>query len=105
MNRHRIKLLVTLVLFALAVTSVWMPSPADARGPGSLGVWDQPVTTPSDADISSGDPDAGQNIAPPPPPSTKRSRPSSWSGSGLRTGGWFRWTSWIWATLSWRAAR
>lgn len=97
MNRHRIKLLITLVLFTVAVAAVWTPPQAAARGIGTM----RP-----DATMTSGDPDIGQGIAPP-PPSTKgmRLQPGSGIAKGRTFGAWALWTGRIWATLYLRAAR
>lgn len=100
MNRNRIKLLVTLVLFTLVATSTWMTSQADARGQKSPGASSHFVTHPGGAGVL-GDPDSGTGITPPPPPSLKQARQVG-AGEGLgRTSPaeWIRWTGRIWATL------
>ena len=98
MKPHRIKLLITLVLFSLVVAGTWATSPADVRD----------VTKPGAA-ITSGDPDAGTGAAPPPPPppeiKLKRLRPSPGAEAGRPACfDWVRWASRIWATLHPRAA-
>jgi len=103
---NRIKLLVTLVLFMLAVTSAWWTSQADARGLSSPGASSHLSATRPGAGLASGDPDAGQGVAPPPPPTMKQLR--SLQG-GPKAGGtplldWVRWTGRIWATLNMRTA-
>ena len=104
-NRNRIKLLVTLVLFTLAVTSAWPSSQADARGLKSPSASSHFVTTRPGASLASGDPDAGQNCTPPPPPTTKQQSwlPVGWEARGTTLIDWARWTGRIWATLNLRA--
>lgn len=106
MNRHHIKLLVTLVLFVLAATSVWMTSQADARGLDSPGASSHLSAMRPGASLAAGDPDAGQGVAPPPPPSLKQ-RHGMGSGDSGRTVlvDWVRWTGRIWATLNLRTLR
>ena len=103
MNRHRIKLMVTLVLLILAATSVMTTSQVDARGLYSPGASNHLSANRPDAGIAAGDPDGGQGggIQPPPPSTTKKLR-----GNGGRAGlaEWINWTSRIWATLYLRAA-
>jgi hypothetical protein len=107
MNRNRIKLLVTLVLFILAATSAWMTSQADARGLTGPGASSHLSASRPGVDLAAGDPDDDQGIAPQPPPNTKSIR-------GMAVGGsreprafveWIRWTGRIWATLYLRATR
>lgn len=107
MNRHRIKLLITLVLFVLAATSAWMTSQAEARGLKGPGASSQQIAMRPGAGLAAGDPDAGQGVAPPPPPSMKQLRGMRGSGESVRLGpvDWVRWTGRIWATLNLRAAR
>jgi len=106
MKRIRIKLLITLVLFTLAVASAWTTSPADARGAVSPGASNHLSATKPGAVLASGDPDAGQGIVPPPPPSLKQAR--RLRGQGIVRGPafieWVQWTGRIWATLYLRAA-
>ncbi len=106
MNRHRTKLLVTLVLFTLAATSAWTTSPADARGLSGPGGSSHVSAMRPGAGLAAGDPDAGQGVIPPPPPSLKQLRGTRGVETG-RTGliDWVRWTGRIWATLNLRAAR
>jgi hypothetical protein len=105
-NRIRIKLLVTLVLFILAATSVWMTSQADARGHYGPGASSHISATRPGAGLAAGDPDAGQGVAPPPPPSLKQMglRGDVESGRGVLVD-WVQWTGRIWATLYLKAAR
>ena len=107
MNRHRIKLLVTLVLFVLAATSAWMTSQADARGLQSPGASSHLSAMRPGAGLASGDPDAGQGVTPPPPPSLKQLRGMPWMGDAGHAGlvDWALWTGRIWATLNLRASR
>ena len=107
MNRHRIKLLITLVLFVLAATSAWMTSQAEARGPSGPGASSHQIAMRPGAGIAAGDPDAGQGVAPPPPPSMKQLRGLPGSGDSLRPWrvDWIQWTGRIWATLNLRTAR
>ena len=107
MNRIRIKLLVTLVLFILAATSTWMTSQADARGQQAPGASSHFSVTRPGAGIAAGEPDAGSGIAPPPPPTMKQLRQQRTDGGGSRgdLAGWFRWTGRIWATLYLKASR
>ena len=105
MNRHRIKLLITLVLFTVAVTAAWTSSQADAQGllgPGASSILSatRPGATPA-----SGDPDLGQGVVPR-PPSLKHLRQLAGFGNprGHTLIEWARWTSRIWATLYVRAA-
>lgn len=104
MNRHRIELLITLVLFTVVSAAVWTSSQAGARELPGSGASNILSTTKPAATPTSGDPDWGQGIAPPPP-----KLPSKSSGDGKANGhgfpGWFRWTGMIWATLYLRAAR
>ena len=108
-NRNRIKLLVTLVLFTLVVTSTWSTSQAAARGAGSPGTSSHSLATRPGAGLACGDPDAGQNVAPPPTPSTKDAvveiPVGGWRAGSTALKDWARWTSRIWATLMMRAAR
>ncbi len=106
MKQNRIKLLVTLVLFMLAVASACAASQADARGlpgPGASSFLSaaQPGAAPA-----SGDPDVGQGIAPPPPQPMRRllQQPGSGVARGPGFSDWVRWTGRIWATLFLRAA-
>jgi hypothetical protein len=101
-NRNRIKLLVTLVLFMLAVTSAWLTSQADARGLNSPGASNLVVATRPGAGLACGDPDAGQGVTPAPAPALKQLR---WLPRGPKVAGtplldWVRWTGRIWATLN-----
>lgn len=104
-NRNRIKLLVTLVLFTLVVTSTWWASHADARGLSSSGTSGVSIATRPGAGFACGDPDGSQGgVAPAPPPTTKQAK---WLPSGPKTGGtplnvWIQWTGRIWATLGLR---
>jgi hypothetical protein len=106
MNRHRIKLLITLVLFTVAMAAVWTSSQAAARGlsgpGGSSGIgWTRPDATPA-----SGDPDIGQGITPPPPGMKNvRLHPGEGIAKGRTFGEWVLWTGRIWASLYMRAAR
>ena len=106
-NRHRIKLLVTLVLFILAATSTWMTSQADARGHQGPGASYHLSATRPGAGILAGEPDAGSGIVPPPPPTMKQlshQRMESGSSRGSLAP-WFQWTGRIWATLYLKATR
>ena len=107
MNRQSIKLLVTLVLLMLAVTSAWLTSQADARGLSSPGASNRLVATRPGAGLACGDPDAGQGVAPPPPPTVKQQRWLQPGGTeaGMPLLDWVRWTGRIWATINLRAAR
>ena len=106
MNRHSIKLLVTLVLLILAATSAWMTSQAEARGLDSPGASSQLSAMRPDASLAAGDPDAGQGVAPPPPPSMKQRRGIGNGDPGrIVLADWVRWTGRIWATLNLRTLR
>ena len=99
MNRNRIKLLVTLVLFSLVATSTWTTSQADARGHKSPGASsDFSVTRPGAASVA-GDPDSGSGVTPPVPPSLKQTRQVDGGEDSGRNSpaGWIRWTGRIWA--------
>lgn len=98
-NRHRIKLLVTLVLLILAATSVLTASQVDARGLSSPGASNGLSANRPDVGIAAGDPDGGQGGIQPPPPSTTKKLIGS--GGRMSTGlaAWINWTSRIWATL------
>lgn len=104
-NRNRTKLLVTLVLFTLAVTSFWPASHADARGLSSPGAQSVSVATRPGAGLACGDPDGSQGgAAPPPTPNTKSAK---WLPVGQKVVGtplsvWIQWTGRIWATLGLR---
>jgi hypothetical protein len=104
-NRNRIKLLVTLVLFTLAVASSWCAPHADARGLSSPGTSAVSITARPGAGLACGDPDGSQTgVTPPPPPTTKQAK---WLPSGPKAGAaslnvWVQWTSRIWATLGLR---
>jgi hypothetical protein len=100
MNCHRIKLLITLVLSVVVVAVVWTSSPADARGssrdaPGFVSAVGPGVT------LTSGDPDIGQGVAPPPHPTQGKSSQVVAGGSakGSLLSGWVFRASRIWATL------
>lgn len=99
----RIKLLVTLVLFTLAVASDWMVSSADARGLPGPGASSHFVSTRPGALPHAGDPDTGQPVSTPPPPGMKGAE--SVSGEGPSLANWVQWASRIWATLMLRYAR
>jgi hypothetical protein len=107
MNRNRIKLLVTLVLFILAGTSTWMASQADARGPQGPGASSHLSATRPGAGLAAGEPDGGSGgITPPPPPTLKQMRQQREGGGGSGdVATWFRWTGRIWATLYLKALR
>lgn len=102
---YRVRLLITLVLVSLVVTSARITSTADARGCSGPAATVSDVVKPG-ATITSGDPDAGQGVVPPPPdiklkrlqapPGPEAGRPASFD--------WARWISRIWATLYSRAA-
>lgn len=106
-NRKRIKLLITLVLFTMAVASTWWTSHADARGLSSSGTSGVSIATRPGASLACGDPDGSQSgVSPPPPPTAKQAK---WLLSGPKAGGmplngWVQWTGRIWATLGLRAA-
>lgn len=105
MNGYRTKLLVTLVLWMLAVAGVWWTSQADARGLSSSGASSHSVATRPGAGLACGEPDAGQGVTPP-TPNTKRLR--SLDGGKVSSASmfdWVRWTGRIWATLNLRDAR
>ncbi|MGH7730717.1 MAG: hypothetical protein ACRENJ_05630 [Candidatus Eiseniibacteriota bacterium] len=104
MNRNRIKLLVTLVLFILAATGAGMLSQADARGHSGPGASSHLNATRPGADLAAGEPDAGSGVAPPPPPTMKQLCASADRGRGGLVE-WARWTGRIWATLYLKAAR
>lgn len=103
---HRIKLLITLVLFTVALAAVWTTNQADARGlsgPGAssvLGVSKPGATT------AAGDPDAGAGVSPPPPPTVKQNRllPGRGNAGWMALTEWIRWAGRIWATIYLRAA-
>jgi hypothetical protein len=104
MKQTRIKLLMSLVLFALVAVSVWTASPAHARGAAALS---SPSTAspPSNPDVICGDPDSGQGNVPKPPPTPMKHRKTvAGEGTGIWSE-WAQWTSRIWATLISRAAR
>lgn len=105
MNRHRIKLLVTLVLLIPAATSVLTASQVDARGLSGPGASNHLSANRPDAGIAAGDPDGGQGggIVPPGPTTTKKLRGN---GGRASTGmaEWIDWTSRIWAARYLRAS-
>jgi hypothetical protein len=105
MNRRRIKLLIALVLFTVALAAVWTSSQADARGLPSLGASSSLSAAKPGATVASGDPDIGQGCVPR-PPSLKQSRqlPGGGNANGWTFGGWVRWIGRIWTTLYLRAA-
>ena len=105
MNRNRTKLLVTLVLFTLAVASTWWAPQADARGLSSSGTSGVSIAARPGAGLACGDPD-GSQVSPPPPPTAKQSKwlPSGPKAGGMPLNGWVQWTGRIWATLGLRAA-
>lgn len=108
MNHHRIKLLITLVLFTVALAAVWTSSQADARGLSGPGASSVLGTTRPGATPAAGDPDigqGGQGIVPP-HPSLKQLRQPAGIGTakGQTLIAWVRWTSRIWATLYLSAA-
>ena len=107
MKRHRIKLLITLVLFTLAAASAWTTSSADARGALGPGASGHLSATKPGATVTGGDPDTGQGAVPP-PPSLKlkqcRPLPGRDAGGSPTLYDWVRWTGRIWATLYQRAA-
>jgi hypothetical protein len=104
-KRYRVRLLIILVLFSLVVTSARVTSLADAQGRTGPAATVSDVVKPG-ATITSGDPDAGSGVVPPPPdvklkrlhapPGPEAGRPASFD--------WVRWISRIWATLHSRAA-
>ena len=105
-HRLRIALLITLVLCTVVLSAGWASSQAEARGllsPGASSILspDKP-----DASVTSGEPDLGGGVTPP-PPSVKKAKQCAGSGSagGRSFIGWARWTSRIWATLYPRAGR
>jgi hypothetical protein len=105
MRQTRIKLLMSLVLFALVAISVWSAAPAQASGAKALAM-SSAVSPPSTPDLVCGDPDAGQGAIPKPPPSPMKSHRTVVVGEGTGTwSGWVQWASRIWATLNLRAAR
>lgn len=99
MNRHRIKLLVTLVLFTVVLAAAWTATKADARGlsPGASTAFS--IAKPG-ATVTSGDPDAGQGYQ---PPGQTLKRIQRVPGGGT-TADWVRWAGRIWVTLYLRAA-
>lgn len=109
MNRHRIKLLVTLVLLILAATSVLTTSQVDARGLASPGASNHLSATRPGVDIAAGDPDGGQGggIQPQPPTTSKKLVDLRGNGGRVSAGlaEWINWTGRIWATLYLRASR
>jgi hypothetical protein len=106
MNRHRIKLLIALVLFTVALAAVWTSSQADARGLTSLGASSGLIATKPGATVASGDPDIGQGYVPH-PPAQKQLHRLPWGGTaiGRTSDGWVQWIGRIWATLYLRAAQ
>lgn len=104
MKQTRIKLLMSLVLFALVAVSAWTVSPAHARGASAPSVLSAVPAQPGPEAVC-GDPDAGQGHVPKPPPTPMKYRKTV---AGDPTGIWSEWaqrTSRIWATLTSRAAR
>ena len=99
MNCHRIKLLITLVLSMVVVAVVWTSSPADARG-SSRDASVMSVVGPG-VTLTSGDPDIGQGVVPPPHPSQGKSTQVVAGGiaKGSPLSGWVFRASRIWATL------
>jgi len=101
MTSHRIKLLITLVLFMVAVAATWTSSQVDARelsGSGTSGYLS--VARPG-ATLASGDPDIGQGVAPPSPSLKQLNQPVVGEGSAKSRplSEWVRWAGRIWATL------
>ena len=106
MNCHRIKLLITLVLFMVTVAAVWPSSQAEARGSKAPGASDlSSATRPYVAPLA-GDPDIGQGGIAPPPPSLKHLKDvGDGNGKSESLNEWVRWAGRIWATLylgAWR---
>ena len=98
MKRHRIELLITLVLFTAVMTTAWTATRADARVLSSTATVSNVRThTPI---ILSGDPDSGAGVIQP-PTASKQLIPS---GQGLFTGDWVRWAGRIWVMLLLRYA-
>ena len=101
MNRHRTKLLITLVLFAAVMATAWTATRADARSMVSGPVSN--VSKPGVTTIFSGDPDSGAGYAP--PPQSKQSAASHPGGEGaISLRDWVRWAGRIWVTLILRTA-
>jgi len=108
MKSHRIRLLVTLVLFAVIVAATWTTSPAHARpyqtgapsistsGLSSLGL------TKTGAPISGSEPDVGSQKN---PPATRDFSSPSVAGLPTLNRVWNEWASRIWLSLFWIAAR
>lgn len=105
MNCHRIKLLITLVLFMVTLAAVWS-SQADARGlKGRDASSHLSITRPGTTPVA-GDPDIGQGGIAPPPPSLKRlQHVGEGSAKSESLNEWVRWAGRIWATLYPRAWR
>ena len=98
MASHRIKLLITLVLFMVAVAAIWTPTQSEARSLSSPTVLSAVIP---DATPAAGDPDIGQGAAPPPAPTLKRANQSVGDGNGKyrALSEWVLWAGRIWATL------
>ncbi|MBI1795815.1 MAG: hypothetical protein HY076_09395 [Candidatus Eisenbacteria bacterium] len=98
MKRHRIELLITLVLFTGVMTTAWTATRADARVLTST--TSVASVRPGGPVILSGDPDSGAGYTP--PPSAKSIR--SIGGLGSPLGNWVQWAGRIWVTLLMRYA-
>jgi hypothetical protein len=98
MKPHRIRLLITLVLFAGTLITAWTATHAEAAGISKS----VSSSAKSGGIIFSGDPDSGGGYAPP-PASNKGLRKVPVGGQP--TSDWIRWASWFWATLLTRAAK
>jgi hypothetical protein len=99
MNRNRIKLLITLVLFTVVMAATWTATQADARGLSPGASASLSVAKPG-ATVASGDPDAGQGYQ---APGQLLKRIQRVPG-GLTAADWVLWAGRIWATLYLRAA-
>jgi hypothetical protein len=103
MSRHRIELLIALVLFTVVSAAVWTSSQADARGFVGPGASSHLSATRPGASPTSGDPDIGQGLTPQPPKAPNKSSGGG-NANGHGFGGWSHWAGRIWATLYMRAA-
>ena len=106
MDRHGNKLLITLVLFIVALITLWTPSRVYSSGGSGTTASIVARVVQQGPVCAAGDPDIGQNFSTPAKTLKRISRHLTPGSLGLSTfGDWVRWTGWIWATLYLRAGR
>ena len=103
-KRHRNKLLITLVLFTVAMGVVWTPSHADARGLNAQRLSSALSVSKPGPIITSGDPDIGQGSTPSNPDVKLLHLLLLGGGGGQPFDDWVRRAGRIWATLFQRGA-